>query len=481
MKGALYSWCLMVVCACSTSAPKGDYGAACQTGPDCRHGNCVDGTCCNTECTGQCEACDLAGSRGTCTPVVGAVRGNRAPCAGSGVCAGACDGVGTMACAYPTVVCTGASCLEGTETLTARCDGTGACPAGQTQACSPFVCGAAACKTSCDGADANCSTGYYCSGALCVPKLGLGAECTGDNQCGDTLTCLQGQVGHRYCGSASCGTCRVVENDGTTCVNATDKTDPKAECTSTTYGPETCVAGACAITCLPDLIAYWNFDDSTVSDSVGSYDGELAAGTYVDSYVGKGVYTARRCSGGDNSGARVANFLDFAADSFSIELSHTPACRSDSWQLYSLFSSGPANVPGVAILNQTTNPYGTGDDYKFRFILQNASGGVLDLSSATVNFNCSATHHVVAIRDRTLGKARLFVDGALEGEAPDTLGDLRSQTTVYIGGVYHNDGCGWGQSGGTMDAAAFYHRALTSTEVAALHARWQARKLACGP
>jgi len=47
--------------ACKTN------GQTCLAGGECCSGNCVDGVCCNSSCTGTCQACNLAGSVGTCT------------------------------------------------------------------------------------------------------------------------------------------------------------------------------------------------------------------------------------------------------------------------------------------------------------------------------------------------------------------------------------------------------------------------------
>ena len=71
-----------------------------------------DGICCNRACTNSCEACDNAGSAGTCSPVAsGAPPGNRAACAGAGTpCVGACANRSDGACSYPTVTCGTASC-----------------------------------------------------------------------------------------------------------------------------------------------------------------------------------------------------------------------------------------------------------------------------------------------------------------------------------------------------------------------------------
>ncbi len=58
------AWCNGGACT-----PKGTSGSAttCTSSDQCQSGNCVDGYCCDTACNGQCQACDIAGSQGTCT------------------------------------------------------------------------------------------------------------------------------------------------------------------------------------------------------------------------------------------------------------------------------------------------------------------------------------------------------------------------------------------------------------------------------
>lgn len=45
-------------------------GGFCSASPDCASGlSCVDNVCCNSTCSGTCEACNISGSVGTCSPV----------------------------------------------------------------------------------------------------------------------------------------------------------------------------------------------------------------------------------------------------------------------------------------------------------------------------------------------------------------------------------------------------------------------------
>jgi hypothetical protein len=145
-------------------------GAKCTTAAQCTTGQCVDGVCCNAACDGQCEACDVEGSFGTCVPTIGAPHGTRAACAaaaGSDACAAKlCDGKARARCGGfvgASVSCRAASCAAGEATLPARCDGTGACPSPITKPCTPNACDGDACRTDACTSDAQCAPDHRCA------------------------------------------------------------------------------------------------------------------------------------------------------------------------------------------------------------------------------------------------------------------------------------------------------------------------------
>ena len=241
-----------------------DDGEACTSGNQCQSGNCVDGLCCDSTCTGQCEACNVTGSEGECVPVTGAPVGGRAACADDGsACGGACDGVETDACVYPgaETVCRAASCTDGFATAEALCGGTGACPAAIVQDCAPFSCGPVACDGDCDE-DEDCDAGEYCASGVCTPLRADGEACsTGDvcssGICTDGVCCdgiCDGQC--EACNEAgSEGTCVAVSgaprggraacaSDGSSCGGTCDGVDATA-CAYPAAGT-TCGAGSCA-------------------------------------------------------------------------------------------------------------------------------------------------------------------------------------------------------------------------------------------
>jgi MYXO-CTERM domain-containing protein len=150
-------------CSSGECLPKSDIGIACASHGACLNGLCVDGFCCNSPCNGQCEACDVDGKVGTCSPVEGIPHGAREHCAGAGPCAGACDGTQTTACAYPgSVVVCDASC-EDVHAITSTCNGAGVCEPGTAKDCTPFVCiPGSGCGDTCVG-DQDCASGFECN------------------------------------------------------------------------------------------------------------------------------------------------------------------------------------------------------------------------------------------------------------------------------------------------------------------------------
>jgi hypothetical protein len=178
-------YCDVALGECS---PRQSIGTACLRAAECLSGFCVDGVCCTGACPGQCEACDVPTTRGTCTPVDGPPHGSRSACP-----AGAADqpctartcvasGSATTCAGWvgAEVECRPGSCQLGVETPAAFCDGAGQCDLTEARSCGVYACGEAGCKTSC-GADSDCAdaVGFRCDSAIgsCVPREG--ALCDG--------------------------------------------------------------------------------------------------------------------------------------------------------------------------------------------------------------------------------------------------------------------------------------------------------------
>jgi hypothetical protein len=229
--------------------PKRNPGATCGGGNECTTGSCVDGVCCNSGSCGTCQACNLAGSPGTCANIPAGSGDLHGGCPTGGTCGntGTCNGAGACAQAASSVACGGASCTGSTYTAPVNCTGTGSCPTQVQSSCAPYVCGTNACKTSCNSNGDCISASYYCTGVggSCQLKKDNGQSCTTGNECSNG-NCVDSVC----CGTASCPSCQACNLNGVgTCSNVgSGAAEPHARCAPTTTcgNTGTCNgAGAC--------------------------------------------------------------------------------------------------------------------------------------------------------------------------------------------------------------------------------------------
>lgn len=155
-----------MVCSGSASCRLGNNGTACTAFDQCQSGNCTDGVCCNTSCTGNCESCDQAGSIGSCA----LIPDDQDPideCPGTQVCNGSgnCRGVAP----------------DGTS-----CQGDIDCA---SEICTDGVC----CATSCSGTCELCSLVGSKGTCSFVPDGGNpGGECGTSDVCDGSGGCREG-------------------------------------------------------------------------------------------------------------------------------------------------------------------------------------------------------------------------------------------------------------------------------------------------
>jgi hypothetical protein len=159
--------------ASTTTTTLATVGTACTSGTECTSGFCVDGVCCSTACTGVCAACSAAkrgeGTDGSCGDIVlGLDPDNECASMAPSTCGttGVCDGAGACQLYAAGTTCAAPSCIGGVQAGAGTCDGSGTCDPGPMSPCSPYVCGANACMTSC-ASNADCAAGFTCSGGAC--------------------------------------------------------------------------------------------------------------------------------------------------------------------------------------------------------------------------------------------------------------------------------------------------------------------------
>jgi hypothetical protein len=214
-------------------------GSTCASGPDCASGHCTDGVCCDKPCDGQCEACDVAGSSGTCTPVTGKPHGARAVCdaladndCGHTSCDGAtrdkCDGFANGA----TTACGVASCTADRKLQKpGTCDGHGGCSYPDPASCVEYACDSTtlACHTSC-ASDDDCGPDFKCDPAskTCIQ----GATCSADGTSSVSKTGTVTSCAPYACGSE--GACLGSCNGQVDCIGGTVCDQSNHACIETT-------------------------------------------------------------------------------------------------------------------------------------------------------------------------------------------------------------------------------------------------------
>jgi len=268
-------------------------GSPCISGTQCGAGNCIDGVCCDTSCSGQCEACNLPSKAGTCSAVTGAPVGTRADCASDGsLCGGLCDGTVRTSCKYPAAetVCRAGTCTSGVATLEAKCSGTGNCPAKKTQDCTPFSCGAKACLGDC-ATDTDCTTTTFCSGGVCKPKLANGSTCSATSQCSSGF-CVDGLCCDKGC-TGQCEGCDLKGKEGTCTTNTGDPRPGRPACEGTGACKGSC-DGVDATKCKPGT--------STAESCNGVDDNCNGSTDEGDLCPGGGTCVSGACSGGSDAG-----------------------------------------------------------------------------------------------------------------------------------------------------------------------------------
>ena len=147
--------------------------------------------CARPHADGRCEACDGAGY---CAAVkgdpVGVAKSIRSACTTDGSkCGGTCDGKSVARRAHiraEHAVSRSGAVRTTSGTLAGHCDGSGTCPAVETQNCTPLHCSptAPSCASNC-GTDAACQSGNYCD-------LGMSRAARPRAGCTKTSMCKSG-------------------------------------------------------------------------------------------------------------------------------------------------------------------------------------------------------------------------------------------------------------------------------------------------
>lgn len=237
-------------CVAGSCGKKPD-GAECSGAGECESGFCAQGICCNSGCTGACEACNLTATLGLCTAVSDGVPDPQGKCKATAQTT--CGTTGTClagACAYVAkdVPCKPAACAT-TSSMTPAftCDGHGTCTTPVDVPCGSFVCSGAACLSTCSR-DSDCVPPNSCVGNSCGLKSN-GVACTVGRECGSGV-CSEGVCCNSACSDASAGglcmSCKVAGKVGTCSPVQDGQRDPKQRCVASNADAGDCSnSGTC--------------------------------------------------------------------------------------------------------------------------------------------------------------------------------------------------------------------------------------------
>ncbi|HXT99792.1 MAG TPA: hypothetical protein VN903_02295, partial [Polyangia bacterium] len=236
-----------IACMNGTCGLKQD-GQPCAQASECQHNFCVDGICCESECSGACRSCGVASMLGKCTPTAAGSPDPRGMCATTlqSTCMtnGKCDG--NFGCQkWPIgTLCADESCNNNVYKAPSTCNAFGQCVAPDLLPCSPYICNGSRCFNACSKDD-QCLTPNLCRMNLCG-KGGLGATCSTPDEC-ESGNCAQGVCCDSPCDGA-CKSC--VAGMLGVCSNVpTGQNEPNGKCMVTdasTCGTNgKCEAGNC--------------------------------------------------------------------------------------------------------------------------------------------------------------------------------------------------------------------------------------------
>ncbi len=225
-------------------------GQTCSQSSDCLTKHCIDGVCCNSVCSGTCQACNVTGSVGTCANVLSGEM-DTPTCPPSGLSNYVCDGTGNCD------KVSGQVCSQNGECLTEYC-------------VDNHCCTSSSCPS--DTCTANKLTHYSCgTSGNCTPTT---TTCPGNLQCNDAHTaCLTACSKNSDCVSGYCnnsGVCTAKRTNGEVCNQGFLKSSsdtPASSCESGFCADGVCCNNACNGTCQSCVLASLQGTCSTVKEA----------------------------------------------------------------------------------------------------------------------------------------------------------------------------------------------------------------------
>jgi Kelch motif len=147
-------------------------GDRCSADGQCAGMPCVDGVCCESACSGSCEACNQTDLPGLCRPLPEGEAPRKGhtscPAAHDSACAASCDGHTRDRCIFPAPgsACGDGTCTDHGFTPARQCDDHGTCLVASIRTCGAYVCDQGGCLDQCQD-DQDCSGNNLCNRGVC--------------------------------------------------------------------------------------------------------------------------------------------------------------------------------------------------------------------------------------------------------------------------------------------------------------------------
>ena len=283
-------------------------GLACTVDSQCLSTWCVDGACCESECTTPCFFCGT----GSCEAVAGA--DDDPECSGDSSCGpqGEC------------LLHDGQGCSEGPECLSGYCTDDHCCNQECASPC--FSCATGSCIAVTGSDDLPECTGTTTCDDAGQCRLKDGEACAGDDQCASANCATDHEGEGRWCvGDGQCVHAGVLASEGDYSAACLD-TESRALCTAGLWTADACDEDACAPLCgiVPGACLFvlrTCSDGQCVEDEVDTdIEQQYCAGCDFDWALG-GEVAATDCCGDDTG--------EFAID--CDDASDNGDCGEDTW------------------------------------------------------------------------------------------------------------------------------------------------------
>jgi hypothetical protein len=217
-----------------------------------------------------------------------------------------------------------------------------------------------------------------------------------------------------------------------------------------------CISNSYTQSCPSGMISYWKLQElsgATFNDSYGNHDALAQSSPSQTSGIsGKGQLF-------NNSSSTYISVPDHA----DFDWSKTSSFSIEFWVKFSEIGSIRVFIGRDDPATATQWYIGQTETGEIEWFTMDSNGNIGDLIS-TGTYNNGQWHHVVAVRDGSISKNYLYIDGVSQNTTVNLTGNLYSTSDLNIGCLVYNETPDYFFTG-SLDEIAIYNRVLTSPEI----------------